>query len=84
MNPFPIVVDEWEKNSRERIRIAIDNYRGTNLVDLRAFWPDGEVWKPGKGLACRVSHLPRLIDALGKALEVARERGLIDRGGGHE
>ncbi len=78
MTPFPIIIDEWEKNSRERVRVAIDNFRGNNLIDLRAFWPDGDEWKPGKGFACRVSHLPRLVEALSKALDAARAHGLID------
>jgi hypothetical protein len=80
--PFPIVIDQWAKNSRERVRVAIDNYYGHNLSDLRTYWPDGYEWKPGKGLACRITHLPRLVDALSKALTTAEEHGLLDKDGG--
>jgi len=82
MTRFPIVIDRWDKNCREQIRVVIDNYKGHNIVDLRTYWSNGDEWKPGKGLACRITHLPRLIAALNEALTKAREHGLLDEKGG--
>jgi hypothetical protein len=68
--PEPIIISEWWKNrGGESIRVRLSTYEGHNLVDLRTWWvgDDGKL-KPGKGFACAVKHLPKLADALAKAL----------------
>jgi hypothetical protein len=65
----PAVVAEWWKNrGGETIRVSLSTYEGRNIVDVRTWFTgtDG-VMKPGKGFACSVKHLPKLIAALGKA-----------------
>ena len=78
--PEPIIISEWWKNrGGESIRVRLSTYEGHNLVDLRTWWTseDGTL-RPGKGFACAVKHLPKLADALAKALARARELDLID------
>jgi hypothetical protein len=75
----PITIAEWWKNRRgESIRVRLSTYEGYNLVDLRSWYTgdDGKL-KPGKGLACSVRHLPKLVDVLTKAAAKARELGLL-------
>lgn len=63
-----ILIAEFEKNARERVRVALTEYGGHQLVDVRAFYQDaaGE-WKPGKGLALRRELLPELRRAIAAA-----------------
>jgi len=56
------------KNSREELRINIDEYRGHRLVNLRVWFEadDGEM-RPGKqGIAIRLDLLPELRAALNR------------------
>jgi hypothetical protein len=79
---FPLVIAEWDRNSREVIRIALDKYNGRLTVNARVWYHDGATLKPGKsGMTLAITHLPALADALGKALEQARDLGLIEAGG---
>jgi len=73
-----------EKNSREDVRIAIDEFRGTQIVDVRVFANfngDAEERSPTKkGVSLKVERLPALIEALGQAKEEAVRRGLLPEG----
>ena len=43
------LIAELEKNQKEKIRISIEEYRGSRVVDCRVFWEDQEGhWKPSK------------------------------------
>lgn len=70
-----------EKNSREDVRIAIDEFRGTQIVDVRVFASfngDAEERSPTKkGVSLKVERLPALIEALAQAKEEAIRRGLL-------
>jgi hypothetical protein len=76
----PLTVAEWWKNRQgQSIRVRLSTYEGFNLIDVRTwFVGDDGVLKPGKGFACRIQHLPKLIDTLTTALARARELGLFE------
>jgi hypothetical protein len=60
---------EIEKNMKERIRVSIEEYRGSTFVDLRVYWEDeqGE-WRPSKkGIALNGDCIDQVIEALQKA-----------------
>jgi Transcriptional Coactivator p15 (PC4) len=77
---YPIIVAEWQRNSREIIRVALDQYQGREIVDARAWWRDDEgSWRPGRsGLTLSLKHLPALADGLVDALQRARALGLVE------
>ena len=55
------VVHEFDKNSRERIRISVRQFRGRRLVDIRVFVRKGGEWHPSKrGVAFAPDHLSEL------------------------
>lgn len=63
------------KNSREELRVTLDQYQGHSLVNLR-IWFEAEdgAMRPGRqGLAFRVALLPEVLAALqaaqGQSLE---------------
>ena len=62
---FPITVAEWDRNSREIVRVALDQYNGRHTINV----------------TLAVKHLPALADAIGKALARAIELGLVAEGG---
>lgn len=79
---FPIVVAEWDRNSREVVRVALDHFNGRHTVNARVWYRDDDALKPGKtGITLAVKHLPALADAMAKALTKARELGLIETAG---
>lgn len=75
----PIKIAEWWRNrSGTSIRITLTSFEGHNLVDVRSwFTKDGRLL-PGKGFSANVRHLPQLAKEIARALEKARELGLID------
>ncbi len=80
---FPITVAEWDRNSREIVRVALDQYNGRHTINVRIWYCDDGVVKPSKsGITLAVKHLPVLADAIGKALARAIELGLVAEGGG--
>jgi hypothetical protein len=81
---FPIIIAEWDRNSREIIRVALDLYNGRHTINARVWYRDGDDVKPSKsGLTLSVTHLPALAEAIGRALASARDLGLIE-GPGNE
>ena len=64
-----MLITEVEKNMKERIRISIEEYRGSTFIDLRVYWQDeqGE-WRPSKkGIALNDECIDPVIEALQKA-----------------
>ena len=45
-----IIIAEWQKNSRERLRVRLDSFKGQSVFDCRAWYEgkDGDM-KPGRG-----------------------------------
>lgn len=75
----PIVIAEWERNSREVIRVDLSQYRAVSVIGIRVWYRDGETLRPSKtGITLSTKHLPALADGLAAALTRARELGLID------
>lgn len=76
-----VTIAEWPRNSRETLRVRLDQFNGRDIIDVRSWYEakDCEL-KPGRaGICLAVSHLPRLVAALTEALEEAERRGLIER-----
>jgi hypothetical protein len=77
--PSPIAV--IAKNKNEEIRVALSEYNGHDLINIR-IWADprdgGTERIPTKaGVCCRVALLPALIEALQEAEAEARLAGLL-------
>jgi Transcriptional Coactivator p15 (PC4) len=81
----PIVIGQWWKNrADEAITIQLSTYKGKNLIDIRVWRSaEGRLAPTKQGLAAEAKHLPRLMSALIKAEQRARELHLIpdDDGG---
>jgi hypothetical protein len=75
----PIIIAEWAINRRDRVRVSIEQFNGTWLVNIRKWFEsdDGEI-RPGKqGIALGIRHLPQLTEAVNTAVSAANERQLI-------
>ena len=62
-----------ERNERERVQIAVNEYKGKSYLDLRIFYTTdgGDSWKPTqKGVTIAPEHLDTLIDAVEEAKKV--------------
>lgn len=70
-------VADFAKNGRERIRVAVREYRGVRGIDIRVYATNSaaETVPTAKGVSVRPTLLRDLIGALQKA-----ERALIDDG----
>lgn len=80
---FPRTISEWDRNAREIVRVALDQFNGRYTVNVRVWYRDGEIVKPSKtGITLSIKHLPQLATAMSLALAAAREAGLVDEGGG--
>lgn len=77
---FPIIIAEWQRNSRELVRVSLDRFNNRDTIDIRSWWRDGDgTFRPGRGgLTLAVKHLPSLADGLAHALQRARILGLIE------
>ncbi len=74
-----IVIAEWQKNSREVLRVRLDSFQGQAVICARSWYKasDGTL-KPGRGgLTVSIRHLPALASALAKAVEAATASGFI-------
>ncbi|MGI8839896.1 MAG: PC4/YdbC family ssDNA-binding protein [Caulobacteraceae bacterium] len=76
-----MVIATLPKNSRERVRVALDEYQGHRLIDVRVvaqLTESSNAWFPTKrGVSLAIAHLPVLARALAAAEAQARELGLI-------
>jgi hypothetical protein len=77
-----VVLAEWARNAWESVRVSLAEFNGQPVVDLRIWFDDGGgATKPGRqGLTLGARHLPRLADALAKAVGEAQARGLLNDG----
>lgn len=77
--PSPLQVAEIPKNSRELIRVALDEFMGSAVLQVRCWYlkQDGRTGATRNGLTVAVHHLPALADALQKALAIAIETGRL-------
>jgi hypothetical protein len=66
-----VLICEVEKNTKERIRISIEDFKGHKFIDCRVYFQDeaGE-WHPTKkGIALNADTVDEVIDGLKKAGE---------------
>lgn len=70
-------IAEFNKNKTEVVKIALTEFEGHNLVDIRAFTKDKNV-ATKKGLTLSVHNIKPLIQALMKAGITAKENGLFE------
>lgn len=82
----PIVIATWPKNTHETVRVALDQYRGADLIDLRVCVElaggTGIQAPTGKGLSLRADQIPTLLAAVTAAHAKARELGWLNEPGG--
>lgn len=74
---LPVVIAEWSRNERERIRITLDH----DVIDLRCFFTgdDEDPPRAGRtGITLPLSHLAAMTTGLQAALIEARARRLVD------
>src|SRR5258708_26781399 len=81
---LPILIGEFEANSREIARVILENYRGHDLVYLCKWYRnrDGKLLPGSKSFAVNVRHLPRLKKLVDLALATAVEAGLLPNSDG--
>ena len=75
------IIAEWQKNSRELLRVRLDEYQGQRVICCRAWYKgaDGNM-KPGRGgLTVSIRHLPAILIAMSDAYKVALDSGLLER-----
>jgi Transcriptional Coactivator p15 (PC4) len=79
MTEDTLLVAQFEKNSKEEVRVSIDDFHGRKLINLRVYYrADGGQWLPGKqGIALGVDRYRDLADALVKLGEELQTKGLI-------
>jgi hypothetical protein len=78
MNDSSKVIAQFEKNSREEVRVSIDEFRGYKIINIRAYYRSGDQWLPGKqGLALTVERYRDLVDAVLKLGEELQAQGLF-------
>ena len=77
------IIAEWQKNSRETLRVRLDEYQGQHVICCRAGYADKDGnMRPGRGgLTISVRHLPQLAQAQGDALIAAKASGLLESNG---
>ena len=76
------VIRVIQKNARESVRVALDQFHNIDLLDIRilAHGDDGaEPQLTKKGIAIRVGKIAELIEALQEAQAEAVRRGLIGK-----
>ena len=73
-----IQIAEIPKNARERFNVAIREFKGQRLIDLRVYASNGVDMAPTpKGVAIKPSSLRAIIEALQSAEQSARREGLL-------
>jgi hypothetical protein len=77
--PQPIIIAQWELNSRESLRVELHEFKGVQIIGIRKWFPAANgAMAPGKdGINLNLKHLPRLAAAVNDALSKALEDGLI-------
>jgi len=76
------VVASFEKNSREEVRVSVDDFRGRKIINIRVYYrSESGSWSPGKqGLAISVDRYRDLAEAMLKLGEKLQAEGLIISG----
>jgi len=74
-----VVIGEETLNSRDVLRVALDEFEGRRVVDVRKFYKrqDDELRPTKKGLTVAIERLPALAALITTALDRARADGLL-------
>ena len=75
----PIIVGEFEKNSKDSLRVTLHQFNVNDLISVRIFYrdKDGEL-KPGKdGFSLKIEQFPLLARLLADAGNQLKELGLL-------
>jgi len=75
----PVIIAEWPRSSREVLRLSLSEFKGAPTVDLRVWYDDGagRMQAGRSGLTLSTKQLPRLAEAMARALAEAEARGLV-------
>lgn len=78
----PVIIGTFAKNNRETVRVALDEYQGHKLIDLRVCTELSATSKTltptKKGLSIKVDRLPELRRLVVEAEARAIELGLLE------
>ncbi len=63
---FGEAIVKFEKNSKEEVRVSVDEYRGRKIINIRVYYRnEAGAWLPGKqGIALSVDRYRDLADAV--------------------
>ena len=77
------LIAQFEKNSKEEVRVSIDDFRGRKIINMRVYYrSDNGQWLPGRqGLALGVDRYRDLAEALLKVGEALQAQGLLPSSG---
>lgn len=71
------LIHEFQKNAGEKVHIQFNQYKGSDLIDIRVYYDtdnDESEWRPTrKGISIRVDLLPELLEGLQKAQKRLRK-----------
>jgi hypothetical protein len=77
----PVIVHQsWANRRHDALVVSLSTFKDINIIDVRkhSMSRDGRLLPTTKGIALKVTRLPDLLKAITKAVERARELGLID------
>ncbi len=79
---LPYLFASWPKG-RDLVQVQIAEYRNKPIIDCRLWYTaaNGELCASPKGLTLTIDALPRLSQALQKAVLYAKANGLLSEGG---
>ncbi|KWU25850.1 hypothetical protein AS149_27595 [Burkholderia cenocepacia] len=71
------LVEEIQKNSRERLRITIDRFKGHEYIGIRIWFvgEDGQYRPSRSGVTLKPTLLPQLMQALHLAARAVDPKG---------
>ncbi len=77
------VVASFEKNSREEVRVSVDEFRGRKIINVRVYYrSQAGDWAPGKqGIAMSVDRYRDLADAVLQLGEYLQSKSLLPTAG---
>jgi hypothetical protein len=73
-----MIIGEMPKNSTEKVRVSIEEYKGYSFIDVRVLYEDdaGE-WKPTKkGITVSPEKADNLIELIKSAKEAMMGKGV--------
>lgn len=80
MTPLPLTIGQIAKNASEEIRVALQEYKGLTLLDIRIYgrFSAAKTFMPtSKGISFNPALLPDLIHVLQNAESETRKLGLL-------